>query len=86
MNAFLAVQLTRLPINNILEVLHENFGMIMWQDGIMETYFRGFDPETHEYGRTDVNAKQKGKLGYIGSTGKARGLTFDQKSVNLFPP
>ena len=70
MNAFLAVQLTKLPINNVQDLVSKSYDLFMWEDGVMESYFRAFHPQDHLYGRVYEDARQNQRLGYISSTGE----------------
>ena len=69
MNAFLAVQFFKLPINSVEDLLDKGYGIYMWNGGMVEEFFHNV-PESSPYAKAYRKAKENGKLHYITGTGK----------------
>ena len=69
MNAFLAVQFFKLPINSVHDLLEKDYGIYMWNGGMVEEFFLNL-PDNNPYAKAYHKAREAGKLHYITGTGK----------------
>ncbi len=64
MNAFLAVRIPKLPVNSIEDIISEDFGILMWEQGFMESYLKKL-PETSSMRQMYDKSKERGHNMYI---------------------
>ncbi len=60
MNAFLSVKTTKIAINSMEEALHQNYDVVVWENGVIENYLRSLsksNPANAIYSRSAKNSR-----------------------------
>ena len=63
MNAFLSVQLFKIPISNLRDI--EDYNLIMWEGSFSEEFLKHSQPDIYNM------AKSQGRIHYMKDTGKS---------------
>eukprot|EP00094_Tigriopus_californicus_P009808 TCALIF_09456-PA protein Name:"Similar to glr-1 Glutamate receptor 1 (Caenorhabditis elegans)" AED:0.28 eAED:0.29 QI:0/0/0/0.25/1/1/4/0/401 len=64
MNAFLTISVRRLPVNNLQDVIDQDYGMVMWSNGILENAFES-SPKMSLMAKAYEYSQTQGKTTYM---------------------